>query len=198
MKKRGVFIALYGPDGAGKSKQMGLLEEQLRKKGILCKSFRYPVYELKPTGPKLDDILHRSRKKLPEHDMQQLFAQNRKDFEPTLKSWLDSGVCVIAENYKGTGLVWGTVRGLTLEQMEDINKDMLEPDLSIYLDGPRRTDMPPEHPYGIDETDDEWYQVRNKYYELSDKYGWVRISSDAPMLTVQNRIWAVVKPVVDR
>lgn len=196
-KRRGVFIALYGPDGTGKSRQMSLLEEKLRENRIMCRAFRYPVYEIEPTGKKLDELLHIKRTRLPEEEMQRLFAQNRMDFEPTLRAWLESGMTVVAENYKGTGLVWGSIRGISLDEMETMNKDVIEPDLSIFLDGPKRTEMIEGHPYGMNEGDDEWYQVRNKYWELSDKYGWVRISGDAPMLTVANRIWAVVKPVVE-
>lgn len=198
-KKKGLFIAIYGPDGMGKGRQLELLEERLKEKKILTKSFRYPVYDLVPSGKELDDILHKRKSRLPEEEMQKLFAKNRKEFEPTLKSWLDSGITVVAENYKGTGMVWGTVRGLSVEQMEEINKDTLNPDIAIYLDGPKREDMMPGHPYGVDtaEGEEEWYRVRKAYLAMADRYGWVRVGGDAPMLTVANRIWAIVKPVIE-
>lgn len=194
---KGLFIVLYGPDGVGKSRQVLMLEEKLREQGLLARNLRYPVYNCAPTGSKLDEILHRKKKNLPEEEMQKLFAQNRKDFEPTLKSWLENGVSVIAENYKGTGIVWGVSRGLTVEKMEGMNKDTIDPDAAIYMDGPRRGESLVEgHPYGTEVNEDEWYKVRKVYLQMADRYGWVRVGGDAPVLVVANRIWAVVRPVV--
>ena len=194
---KGLFIVLYGPDGGGKSRQVLMLEEKLREQGLLARNLRYPVYTCAPTGPKLDEILHRKKKSLPEEEMQKMFAANRKDFEPTLKSWLENGVNVIAENYKGTGIAWGVSRGMTVEKMESMNKDMIDPDVAIYMDGPKRGESLVEgHPYATGENVDEWYKVRKVYLQMADRYGWVRVGGDAPVLVVANRIWAVVRPVV--
>ncbi|OGC93225.1 hypothetical protein A2899_00220 [Candidatus Amesbacteria bacterium RIFCSPLOWO2_01_FULL_49_25] len=190
---KGLFIVFYGPDGVGKSKQAGLLLERLREHKIMSREVRYPVYDQQPSGPKLDGILHRKKEVMPEEEMQKLFAQNRKEFEPTLKSWLNSGVTVVAQNYKGTGIVWGVARELSVEKVEEMNKGTLDSDVTIYIDGPKREEMVEGHPYG---QDDEWYKVRKVYLQIADRYGWVRVEGDAPILTVANRIWAVVRPVV--
>ena len=152
-KGRGLFIVLYGPEGVGKKSQAGILEEKLRGVGGLCRRVRYPVYTAGESGKKLNTLLHHKKDLLPEEEMQKLFAKNRAEFETTLTSWLNSGVTVIGENYKGTGMVWGSVRGITPEKMEEKNN-------------------------------------------MADKYGWVRVGGDAPVLVVANRIWAVVRPVV--
>jgi dTMP kinase len=138
---KGLFIVLYGPSGVGKTKQLELLEDRLRQEGVAFQRVEYPIYDLKEAGPKLKRIIWRKEKALPEEEMQLLFAKNRRDFEPTLKSWLNSGVTVLAEDYKGTGMVWGVTRGLTVQRMEEINKDFPDPDLSILIDGPRRLDL---------------------------------------------------------
>jgi hypothetical protein len=31
------------------------------------------------------------------------------------------------------------------------------------------------------------------YLAMADKYGWIRVGGDAPILTVAGRIWTVVK-----
>ena len=100
---------------------------------------------------------------------------------------------MLAEDYKGTGIVWGMTRGITVEKMEEMNKDFLEPDVSILIDGPRRLDLRPGegHIYNTDE--EEWYRARKVYLQMADKYGWVRVGGDAPMITVGGRIWTVVK-----
>ena len=190
---KGLFIVLYGPSGVGKTKQLELLEDRLRKEGVAFKRVEYPVYDLSEAGPKLKRILWRRERAMPEEQMQQLFAKNRQDFEPTLSGWLKSGVTVLAEDYKGTGMVWGVTRGLTMQRMEEINKDFREPDVSILIDGPRRLDLRSGegHIYQTDE--EEWYRARKNYLAMADKYGWIRVGGDAPILTVADRIWTVVK-----
>jgi thymidylate kinase len=190
---KGLFIVLYGPSGVGKTKQLELLEDRLRQEGVAFQRVEYPIYDLKEAGPKLKRIIWRKEKALPEEEMQLLFAKNRRDFEPTLKSWLNSGVTVLAEDYKGTGMVWGVTRGLTVQRMEEINKDFPDPDVSILIDGPRRLDIRSGegHIYQTDE--EEWYRARKMYLAMADKYGWIRVGGDAPILTVAGRIWTVVK-----
>lgn len=184
---------MYGPSGVGKSKQMYVLEEQMKNMGITNKTVEYPIYNQGEAGRRLKRIIWKQEAQPAEEELQQLFAQNRRDFEPTLKSWLDSGVNVLAEDYKGTGIVWGVTRGISIERMEEINKDFLDPDISILIDGPRRLDLRPGegHIYNTDE--EEWYRARKVYLQLADKYGWVRVGGDAPMITVSGRIWAIVK-----
>lgn len=186
-------MVLYGPSGVGKTKQLDLLEEHLRNEGVSVRRAEYPIFDLGEAGPKIKNILWRRHNALPEEEMQELFAANRRDFEPTLRAWLNSGVSVLAEDYKGTGMVWGVVRGIPLERMEEINKGFSEPDVSILIDGPRRLDLRAGegHIYNTDE--DEWYRARKVYLQMADKYGWIRVGGDAPILTVAGRIWTVVK-----
>jgi thymidylate kinase len=190
---RGLFIVVYGLSGVGKTKQLELLGEKLKQERIAFKEVEYPIYELGEAGPRLKRIVWRKERGLPEEEMQQLFAQNRRDFEPTLKKWLVSGVTVLAEDYKGTSIVWGVTRGMQLERIEEINKEFPDPDVSILIDGPRRLDIRPGegHIYQTDE--DEWYRARKTYLDMADRYGWIRVGGDAPILTVANRIWTVVK-----
>src|SRR3972149_9120930 len=109
--KKGLVVVLDGPDGVGKSRQMELIEERLREQGVMYRRLRYPIYDLKPTGSRLDEMLHKNKKPLEEEKMQELFAQNRRDFEPTLRSWLDSGGCGGGGNYTGRGLGGGAGGG---------------------------------------------------------------------------------------
>ncbi len=186
-------MVLYGPSGVGKTKQLDLLEERLRNEGVSVKRVEYPIYDLGEAGPKLKKILWRGQMAPDEEEMQELFVRNRKEFEPTLRAWLNSGVTVLAEDYKGTGIVWGMVRGMPLSKVEEMNKDFADPDVSILIDGPRRLDLREGegHIYNTDE--DEWYRARKVYLQMADKYGWIRVGGDAPILTVAGRIWTVVK-----
>jgi len=192
----GLLIVLYGPSGVGKSKQLDLLEERFSKLKTSAKRVEYPVYHLKPTGQVLKKILWGQNGQKEEEEMQKLFVENRKDFEPTLRSWLAAGMIVLAEDYKGTGIVWGVTRGLPIAKMEEMNIDFIEPDISILIDGPRRLDLRPGEGHIYQQDEDEWYRARKVYLQMADKYGWVRVGGDAPILTVADRIWAVIRPVL--
>lgn len=191
--QKGLFVVLYGPSGVGKTKQLDLLEERLRQERVSVKRVEYPIYDLGEAGQKLKQVLWRRAAAPSEEEMQALFAKNRQEFEPTLRGWLNSGVTVLAEDYKGTGIVWGVAKGIPIERMEEINKDFRDPDVSILIDGPRRLDLRPGegHIYNTDE--DEWYKARKVYLQMADRYGWIRVGGDAPILTVAGRIWTVVR-----
>ena len=191
--RKGLFVVLYGPSGVGKTKQLDLLEERLRREGIVNKRVEYPIYDLAEAGPTLKKILWRQKAAPAEEQMQELFAQNRRDFEPTLRTWLDSGVTVLAEDYKGTGIVWGSVRGVDPKRVEEINDGFEDPDVSILIDGPRRLDLRPGEGHIYQQNEDEWYRARKMYLGMAYKYGWIRVGADAPILTVAGRIWTVVR-----
>src|SRR5258706_9361795 len=104
---KGIFIVLYGPSGVGKTKQLELLGEKLTHERIQHKRILYPMLDFGESGKKLKKILWRKERNLPEEEMQKLFTENRMEFEPTLNSWLNSGITVLAEDYVGTGIIWG-------------------------------------------------------------------------------------------
>lgn len=190
---RGLFVVLYGVEGVGKTKQLELLEDKIEEMRVPYKKLAYPLLNLEPTGPQLRKALWDTAHLTPEEKMQEMFAQNRRDFQPTLKSWLDSGVTVIAENYKGTGIAWGLTRNVPQEKLDELGKDQIDPDIAIVIDGPIRDD---EGDGTIYENEQEKYALRKMFNILADKYGWIRVGGDAPMLTVAGRIWAVVRPAL--
>jgi thymidylate kinase len=174
-----------------------VLFRSLKQERVQFKKILYPMLDLGESGKKLKRILWRKDRMMPEEEMQKLFTENRMEFEPTLKSWLDAGITVLAEDYVGTGIIWGLARGMELARIKEINKEWTRPEVSIVLDGPRRLDLRPGegHIYQNDET--EWYKVRDVYMDIADKFGWVIVDADAPILTVAARIWAVVKIAVN-
>ena len=111
--KEGFFIVLYGINNLGKSTQAQALVESLNKAGLPAKYLKYPIYDLKPTGPKINEILRNTDKQpISEEEFQALYTKNRFDFQPQLCKMLAEGVTVIAEDYIGTGLAWGWSKGV--------------------------------------------------------------------------------------
>ena len=139
LKSRGSFITVYGANNLGKSTQIAKTVTKLVEKGhqsLLV--LKYPMYEITPTGPKINKIL-KSKEKSDIHinslEMQKLYAQNRFDFQPALIDLLNSGIDVICEDYIGTGIAWGLTCGLKLTDLEHINFGLIKPDYEILIDG---------------------------------------------------------------
>jgi thymidylate kinase len=193
MGNRGLLIAFYGPSGVGKSRQIDLLGEKLKTERMPFKKVIFPIFELGESGAKLKRLVYKKERPLPEEEIQKLFTENRLEFEPTMRKWLDSGVTVLVKDYVGTGIVWGVTRGMLPERIEEINKDYTQADVSVLIDGPRRLDLRPGEGHIYQDDEDEWYRARKVYLQMADKYGWIVVDGDAPILTVANRIWTLVK-----
>ncbi len=186
MNKKGKFIVIYGANNLGKTTQVKLLQKTLEDKGIKVKLVKYPVYDLAPTGPKINAVLRKGLK-MDEEKLQKLYVQNRRDFEPTLKSFLNQGFWVIAEDYVDTGIAWGLVRGVSLEKLERINKGLLPEDLSILIFGKRFKDgVEASH---RNESDDQiWQTAQDKHLFLAAKYGWKKINANQTIEKVHKDI----------
>jgi len=190
--KRGYFITLYGINNIGKSTQAKLLMSSLAKHGYKAVYLKYPIYDLEPTGPMLDKILrHEGDQKLTELELQKLFAQNRRDYEKQLRKLLDEGNIVVAEDYIGTGIAWGTAKGVSLEAMEILNDGLLEEDLSILCLGTRNLNAKEEN--HIHENDDELVKkVETQLLMLAKRYSWKTFVMKKRIQETADALWELV------
>lgn len=194
--ERGLFVVLYGANNLGKSTQMELLEKAVAGMGNEVVRLKYPIYDLEPTGPKLNQVL-RHDLKLPEREVQQLFTQNRQDYEPTLRSTLDEGKWVVSEDYTGTGIAWGLVRGLALPELEQMNKGLLREDIALMLYGERfKSGREQNHRNEADES--IWQRAYDTHMMLADRYGWKKIYANRPPEVVHEEIMEAITEVAKK
>jgi thymidylate kinase len=191
---RGKFIVIYGPNNIGKTTQAKLLVKKFRKNNFKVKLLKYPVYDLKPTGPKLYKLL-RTKTTIAEENLQKIFTQNRIDFEPKLKKMLESGWNIVAEDYKGTGICWGVTNGVSLGKMEKMNKGLLKENLAILLDG-KRFRQAKERGHR-NEDGGRWNLSRRVHLRLGKKYGWKKVNANLHKDVVSKNIWKIVEKVID-
>lgn len=175
-EQQGKFIVLYGANNLGKSTHVTMLVDALEEMGVRVTGIKYPVYNLEPTGSRLNAIL-RDGLEMPEIEVQRLYAQNRRDFEPTLRAHLNSGIWVVAEDYTGTGVAWGLTRGVSLEALEAMNEGLLQEDLAILLHGERFTSGI-EQNHRNEKDDELWYRAQEFHLALAGCYGWRKVSVD--------------------
>ena len=134
----GLFIALEGGDGAGKSTQVKLLAEKLKTLGHDVVITREPGGS--PIAEKIRHVvLDVANLGLNERAEALLFAASRAEHvASTIKPSLDLGKTVITDRFMDSSIAYqGIARGLGLEHIRNLNlwaTDNLVPDLTIILD----------------------------------------------------------------
>jgi len=184
-----MLITLYGINNIGKTTQALRLVERLKSEGFDAVYVKYPVYEVEPSGGFLNQMLRGGKaQNISEEELQMWFTVNRYQFEPTLKEWLSAEKIVIAEDYTGTGLAWGTVKGADTAWLEEINRHLVKEDLAILLDGERHISAKEE---GHLHEDNELFMNRSRqvHLELAEKYDWITIPVTDSKEETENAIW---------
>ena len=191
----GKLIVLYGTNNLGKSTQALLLVKRFRQTGQLVEYLKYPVYDILPTGPKLNQILRGGKPQtISEYELQALYARNRRDFQPALQQKLAAGVTVVAEDYTGTGLAWGVTKGADLETLERQNEGLIQEDLAILLDGERF--LSGKEANHLHESSDElWERCRQVHLDLARKYGWQMVLANQSVEKVAEDVWRIARKI---
>ena len=188
-----MLITLYGINNIGKSTQAKKLVERLENEGKKVKYIKYPVYEIEPTGRFLNDFLRSgAAQKVSEEELQMWFTLNRYQFEPELKKMLAEGVIVIAEDYTGTGIAWGTTKGADTAWLEEINKHLIKEDLAILLDG-ERFGHAAEEGHLHESQNDLIEKCREIHLKLAEKYGWGKVDVVDGVDETAEALWNTVK-----
>jgi len=169
--KRGLFITLEGPDGAGSSTQTDLLSRWLEKR-------EQKVFTTKePTNSMVGGIIRVILKKEWNVDpvtFALLFAADRahhvnKEIKPLLKK----GVHVISDRYILSTLAFES-DGVNLEWLKLINKRFPQPDLTFILNVPGKicAERIAKSRFGFEyfETPEKLEAVRKNYLKLKDHF----------------------------
>lgn len=189
-----MFITLYGINNIGKSTQAKRLVERLKAAGKDAVYIKYPVYDVEPTGSYLNAFLRSGGvQSISEEELQMWFTLNRYQFQPTLQEWLAEGKIVVAEDYTGTGLAWGTVKGAQTEWLERLNAGLVKEDLAILLDGERFTHAS-EKDHIHESNEDFMQRSREVHVALGEKYGWITVPVLGNAETVSDSVWAIIEP----
>jgi len=232
---QGKLIALYGINNIGKTTQAHSLVSQIKAAGFRSEYLKYPVYDLNPTGKKLNEILRGKKsavqycqnffpgtwicrnksqdklsqlfkyravkkeesvkQKISEEELQMWYTLNRYQYQPELQKKLARGYIMVAEDYIGTGLAWGSAKGADLKWLEIMNRYLLKEDLSILLDGKRF--LRGKEQNHLHESNDELVEkCRDVHLKLGKKYKWQMVNANQPLLKVEEDIWKIVKNLI--
>lgn len=186
---KGKFITLYGINNIGKTTHAKRIVSRLNKLGKRAVYFKYPIYDIEPTGPFINSVLRSGGKqKISEEELQLWFVLNRYQFEPKLKEMLKKGITVVAEDYIGTGVAWGVAKGAKQAELESMNKFLVQEDVAIMMDGQRK--LSAKEKTHIHESDDALAEKCRKIYKkLARKYKWEVVKVDADPEITAERLW---------
>lgn len=135
---QGLFISMEGPDGAGKSTQIELLQNYLEDKGYEI------VITREPGGTVISEairqvILNKEYKEMCPNTELLLYAAARAQLvSEVIRPALEAGKAVICDRFVESSVVYqGIARGLGIERVYAVNDYALEglrPQLTILLD----------------------------------------------------------------
>lgn len=192
--KKGKFITLYGINNIGKSTQAKLLLENLRANGYDAVFIKYPVYDLEPTGVYLNNVLRsdHQEQRMSEEELQMWFTLNRFQFEAQIKDWLKEGKIIVAEDYTGTGLAWGSAKGAKLDWLINLNKYLIKEDFAVFLKG--RRNLHAKEQQHLHENNDDLMEACQFIMEnLAEKFDWHKVAVKPSINETSKEIWEAVE-----
>jgi dTMP kinase len=133
-----VFITLEGPEGSGKTSQIGPLAEFLRQQGLDVLTTREPGGT--PIGDQIRAVLHSLDNTAMHPRTEALLFQSARAqlVEQVIRPQLQRGGIVISDRYADSTLAYqGYGHGLPLEQVQamiNFATGELKPDLTMLLD----------------------------------------------------------------
>jgi thymidylate kinase len=191
--KKGQLIVFYGTNNLGKSTQARLLETRLKKAGWPTEYFKYPLYELEPSGPIINDYLrHDNPYNLNPREAQIIYALNRTQYQTELQNKLDQGINIIAEDYIGTSLAWGLGTEIDINFLERINNHLIKEDLAILFDGERFENSIEKH-HKHETNDNLFAKVKQIHLDLAKKYNWQIINANLSIEEINDILFEKIK-----
>ncbi|MBI5044171.1 MAG: dTMP kinase [Nitrospirae bacterium] len=138
MKNKGLFITFEGIEGCGKTTQMNLLSDYLKKEGFSVLKTREPGGTR--IGEKIRDILlNPDNKKMAKETEILLYGASRtQHIEEIIKPALKSGKIVLCDRYTDSTLAYqgfGRNMGISfIKRACRLSLGTIQPDLTILLD----------------------------------------------------------------
>jgi dTMP kinase len=130
---RGLLITIEGIDGSGKSTQVEVLVNHLRKCGLDVVQLREPTNG--PWGKKIKKLAKKGRTVSPKEEFE-LFLKDRKDdVKKNIIPALKKGKIVVMDRYYYSTMAYQGALGLKVEDIRKTNEKFAPvPDLVIIID----------------------------------------------------------------
>lgn len=205
----GKFIVFEGGEGTGKTTQIAILADKLKKFGFLSYATREPGGVGCPVAEKIRVILKDQENIIvPETELFLFLASRAQHVQQCIIPHLQESNIVISDRFYGSTLAYQHFgRGLfDLNEIKKINEFAtggLEPDLTVLLDidpakGLRRIAEKAKNDRFDSENIEFHRKVRQGFLTLAKlRDDWAVIDADADQKTVHKHIWAKVSALLN-
>lgn len=201
---RGIFIALEGIDGSGKSTQAGLLIERLRREGISC----YATME--PTDSPIGSLIHQiliGRIKTDNKVIAGLFVADRLDHLLNevngIAAKIKEGTTVVTDRYYFSSYAYNSV-DMPMDWVIHANEQsaaILRPTVTVFIDVDPDTALERitrnRFHQELFEKKSRLVKVREKYLEAFERLKGVEnvviIDGKQDSATIADNIWEVLR-----
>jgi dTMP kinase len=188
----GVLIVFEGLDQSGKQTQAELLRDRLKADGLKARLLSFPDYGTS-IGEEIARALQGEREYGPDV-MQLLYIANRYERKPDLQRWLDGGLVLVCDRYIASSIAYGEAQGLDPAWLEDMQKFLPSPALTIMLD------IAPETAVGRKSVDRDRYErdlamqtrVRESYRRQASQQNWLRLDGERPKDAIAADVFTAV------
>ena len=195
--RKGRFIVIEGLDGSGQTTQANLLKDCLEKKGFKVMLTKEPTLD-SDAGKEIERILNEEIIISPTQ-LQELFAEDRAEhLRHTIAPSLESEKIVISDRYFLSSLAFGTADWASLNYLICLNKEFLEPDLTILLKVSPRACIKRIKKRGIKQTLFEKEKQLEKVWQVYEKLAKrfkniVIVNGEKSIEEIHEKVWQIVK-----
>jgi dTMP kinase len=187
-----MLIAFEGLDQSGKETQAQQLREKLREGGRKVRLLSFPDYGTS-IGEEIARALAGERDYGPDV-MQLLFVANRHERREAIAEWLAVGHILLCDRYRASSVAYGEAQGLDPAWLEEIQRNLPVPDLTIYFD------IAPETAVKRKAHDRDRYErdlallgrVRQSYQRQARQPNWVLIDGEKSKEQIADDVFADV------
>jgi dTMP kinase len=177
---KGILVSFEGLDQSGKQTQAEALRDAVTARGRECRMLSFPDYQT-VIGGEIGRALHGEREYAPDV-MQLMYVANRYEKRAAIESWLADGVVLLCDRYVASSIAYGEAQGLDAAWLEEIQKFLPQPDLTILLD------IAPETAVQRKSSGRDRYErdlallgrVRRSYHRQSAGPRWLRLDGERP------------------
>jgi dTMP kinase len=189
-----MLIAFEGLDQSGKETQARHLRARIAQEGRKVHALSFPDYDT-PIGREIRHALDGARD-FGADVMQLLYVANRFEHRPRLELWLSAGSVVVCDRYRASSVAYGEAQGLDPAWLEDIQRHLRRPDVTILLDIAPETAVKRKSA-GRDRFERDLAllaRVRESYRRQSAQPGWTLINAEQHPDAVAAEVARVVVP----
>ena len=129
-----------------------------------------------------------------------LFITNRYEHKPAIERWLAGGLIVICDRYRASSVAYGEANGVDPVWLDEIQKTLPTPDVTILLDIPPGTGVgrKAENRDRYERDLEMLQRVRESYWRQALQPNWVRVDGTRSIGDVALDVFSAVEPRLAR